>query len=130
MYRNGINIYPTCGMACASNLRVSCGLPNTNKPPILDLPNSTFVSSGVPPSRNNANIITRASSQSQPYRMLGMCKVSILIYDSDLRRNCLLYARYVTFSLEFKWKAESTLFVDSAVLLNCKRPLIPLKCVM
>ena len=72
---NVINIYPTCGMACATNLRVSCGLPNSNKSqaPTSDPPNSAFVSSGVPSSLNNADI-TPLSSQSRPNQILGCVK--------------------------------------------------------
>ena len=75
VYMNVINIYPTCGMACATNLRVSCGLPNSNKSqaPTSDPPNSAFVSSGVPSSLNNADI-TPLSSQSRPNQILGCVK--------------------------------------------------------
>ena len=85
MYRNGTNIYPTCGMACASNLRAPCGPSNTDKAqaqaPTLDPPNGAFMSSGVP--RNNANI-TGSDSGSRPNQsQIGMCNVSTtLIYES------------------------------------------------
>ena len=67
--------------------------------------------------------ITR--SHSRPFPM-KMCDVSTLIYDSDPKRNCLSYARYVTSGLDVKVEAKYTLLVSSAVLLNCK----PLKCEM
>lgn len=35
-YRDGQNIYPTCGMACSSKLLSACGLPNTNEPRTSD----------------------------------------------------------------------------------------------
>ena len=82
MYRNGTNIYPTCGMACASNLRAPCGPSNTDKAqaqaPTSDPPNGA---SGVP--QNNANI-TGSDLGSRPIQsQIGMCNVSTtLIYES------------------------------------------------
>ena len=115
-YRDGPNVYSTCGRACASLLRSAYDLPNTNNPPISESfpPNSALAP------RNNADI---ARSDSRPYQM-GLCDVSTPIYDSE--RHCLLQARYVMSALDIKVKAKYTLLVDSAVLLNCK----PLKCVM
>ena len=129
MYKDGPKSYSTCGMACASKLQAACDLPNANEPPTSNPPNlnGAFMSSSLP--RNNTDI-TRSHSESRSNQtLLEMCDASTLIYDSDRKRTCLSYARYATSALDIKEKAKSTLLVDSAVLLNCKR-LVPLKCVM
>ena len=107
-------------MACASNLLAAYGLSNPNKPSTLVPRNSAFISGSSAPPRNMTRPLSLAND-------IGMCDVSTLIYDSDPKRHCLSYARYVTSALNVVQEAKSTLLVDLAVLLNS---LVPLKCVM
>ena len=137
----GRNISSTCGMACASKLQAASGLPDPDKPRTSDPPNSAFMSSAPPNIFDNNWASPKRSSEptrtyaditrpySRPNQMIRMCDVSTLIYDSDPKQNCLLYARYVMSALAVKEEAKSTLLVDSAVLLNCMPPVL-LKCVM
>ena len=94
-------IYYTCRRACASKLRSTYDLPNTNKPPISE----SYLSNSALALWNNADI---AGSDSRPYQM-GMCDIITLIYHSDTKWNCLSHARYVTSGLDVKLEVEANI---------------------